>query len=135
MEKMQTIQTETHTLVNKGVRLIRHQNIRIRFGIEEIGLVKPENSIEDGLKENLCLDHAQALIFNQRMIPSDWGGKIIIFMASVLEKDNEYFIPAIVSSNGFNDAVALSNRDPDWSIILINPKKIFTKDVYMAVLK
>lgn len=129
---MKTLQTVKDLLIPKGAELIKHENFKTKFSIDDIILIKQDELCLK--RKQLCLAHAQALIKDQEKIPNEWYGKLIIFAASVIIKDDELFYPAIISSD-LNDITALSNRDSDWCLILLNIEKNIKDNVYNAVFK
>ena len=93
-----------------------HKNPAEEFEIQDLLIRPKENSKRVYLDENVAsLSQALALINNAGEIPHDWP-EMIIFPGTILKRDNDFFMPVLISDAGFSDAVALSNRNAEWSL-------------------
>jgi len=77
----------------------------------------------------------QALLENYQEIPKEFCGYINIAPGSILQKEEKQFFPAIKSDNGLSELLALSNRDHQWEIILVEINSPIDPEERVIVIK
>lgn len=105
--------------MSPGLEILVNLNHQPTFTPAKIRLETFETKKGLNQKTNVAgIGHLQALLENIGEIPSECLDYISLAPGSIFMKGNKLFIPALVH-NASIDAVALSNRDPEWSIILV----------------
>jgi hypothetical protein len=117
-----------------GIELIINLNYQPEFYPANIKLEKFEKRKDLIQKDNVAgIGHLQSLLESPTEIPRDFYQHINLASGSVFKKNESLFIPALVH-DGFLDAVALSNRDIDWTIILVEIKSPLSERERVIVL-
>lgn len=105
--------------VSTGLELLMSLNNKPKFYPADIKLEKFQNRKDLTQKDDVAgIDHLQALLENIGEIPKDFCQHINLAPGSVFKRGKKLLIPALIHDE-FLDAVALSNRDLDWTIILV----------------
>ncbi len=109
-------------------KLIIPENMELVDNLKKCPLFYPEDirleefssrEILIGRNDIAGIGHLQALLHSPTEIPKNFERHVNLAPGSIFKKNGKKFIPALISDNGFIDAVALSNRDDGWEIILI----------------
>lgn len=118
-----------------SLELLIDLNHQTKFYPADIKLEKFKNRKDLTQKDNVAgIGHLQALLEKPSEIPKDFCQYINLAPGSVFKKGENLLIPALIH-HGFLDAVALSNRDLDWTIILVGINSPVSEQERVIILK